>query len=115
MSAFQQLKELYEASTINGRKVATFDTTVFIDSGICAHVCQACGFNGETDPDNIRLIAAALNALPALVRVAEAAPHLLRAYEHLRLDPRKRQRLPAHHDALLLEMREALRILEDNA
>lgn len=77
MSAFRQLKELYEASTINGRKVATFDTTVFIDGGICAHVCQACGFNGETDPDNIKLIAAALNALPALMRVVECADEVV--------------------------------------
>ena len=77
MSALQQLKELYEASTINGRKVATFDTTVYIDSGIRAQVCQACGFNGETDPDNIKLIAAALNALPALIRVVECADEVV--------------------------------------
>ena len=73
MSALQQLKELYEASTIKGRKVATFDTIVFIDSGLHPRVCQASGFNSETDPDNIKLIAAAINALPALIRVAECA------------------------------------------
>ncbi len=77
MSALQQLKELYEASTIKGRKVATFDTIVFIDSGLHPRVCQASGFNSETDPDNIKLIAAALNALPALIRVVECADEVV--------------------------------------
>lgn len=105
MSAFQHLKDLYEASTINGRKVATHDNIVFIDEGICPHVCQACGFNNEKDIDNIKLIAAALNALPALIRVAECADeviwHASDMLDDATVDEGARQAIDNLTDALL--------------